>query len=70
MATKSEGIAETSTYHTLLGFIESEVQIVVDLWIIIALLVVDGGRNDIVLNSQNSYHSLNSTGSTKQMTCH
>ena len=70
MTTKAEGVAETSTNLALLSLVEGEIQIVIDLWIVIALLVVDGGRNDIVLNSQNSYHSLYCTSGTQQVTSH
>ena len=70
MTTKAEGIAETSTNHALLSLVEGEIQIVVNIRILIALLVIDGGRNDVVLYSQNSNHSLNGSSSTQQVTCH
>ena len=70
MTTKAEGIAETSTNLALLGLVECEVQIVVNLWIIVALLVVDCGRNDVVLNSQDSDHSLYCASGTQQVTSH
>ena len=70
MTTKTEGVAESSTYLTLLSLVEREVQIIIDLGILVTLLVVDGGRNDIVLHSQYSNHCLNSSSSTKQVTCH
>ena len=70
VTTKSEGIAETSTHLTLLSLVEGEVEVVVDLLVLIIFLMVDGGRNNIVLNSQNGNHSLNSTSSTQQVTSH
>jgi len=48
VTTKAEGIAETSTYLTLLSLVECEVQIVINLRILVTLFVVDGRRNDIV----------------------
>lgn len=41
MATKTECITQSGAYHTLLCFIEGEVQIVVNLLILIVLLMVD-----------------------------
>ena len=70
MTTKTEGIAETSTYLTLLGLVECEIQIVVNLGILVASLMVDGGRHDIILNGQYGSHCLYSTGSTQQVTGH
>ena len=70
MTTKAEGVAETSTNLALLGLVECEVQIVVNLWVVIALLVVDRGRNDVVLDSQYSNHSLYCASGTQQVTGH
>ena len=48
MTTESKGIAQTSTNLTLLGLVEGEVEVVVNLFVLVILLVVDGGRNDVV----------------------
>ena len=66
MTTKSEGIAESGTNLALLGLVEGEVEVVVNLLVLIAILMVDGGRYNIVLDSQDGCHSLNGTGSTQQ----
>ena len=70
MTTKAESIAETSTYLTLLSLVECEIQVVVDLGILIAIFMVDGGRNDIVLYSQYGNHSLYSASCAQQVTSH
>ena len=70
VTTKTEGVAKTSTYDTLLSLVECEVQVVINLWILITFLVIDCWRNDIVLDSQNGSHCLNSTSSTKKVTSH
>ena len=70
MTTKAESVAETSTQLTLLSLVECEIQIVVDLGILVASLMVDGGRHDIVLHGQYGSHRFNSTGSTQQVTRH
>ena len=64
MTAKAEGVAESSTNHALLSLVEGEVQIVVDLGIIVALLVVDGGRNDVVGYAQYAEHGLDGSGCT------
>ena len=70
MATKTECITQSGAYHTLLCFIEGEVQIVVNLLILIILLMVDRRRNDIIVNSEDRCHRFYCAGSTQQVACH
>jgi hypothetical protein len=64
---ESESITQCSTNLTLLSFVEGKVQVVIELWIIITLFVVDSRRNDIVLHTKNTSHSLYCTSSTKEV---
>lgn len=70
MAAEAKRIAHCSTYQAFLGFVECEIQIIVNLGILVTSLMVDGRRNNIVLNSQYGSHSLNSAGGTQQVTRH
>ena len=64
MAAKSERIAQSSTYLTLLCLVERKVQRIIELRILVALLVIDGRRHDVVLDTQYTCHSLHGTGSS------
>ena len=50
MTTKSEGVGEGSTHSALLSLVEREVHVVVNVFIAVVLIVVDGGRDDVVLH--------------------
>ena len=70
MTTKAEGVAQCGTYLALLSFVEREVQIVVKLRIQVIVIVIDSWWNDIVLDSKDAYHSLNSSSGTEEVSCH
>ena len=70
VSAKSKRVADGSTHLAFLRLVESKVQTVVQLWILVALLMVDGRRYDVVLYAQHTSHSLYGTGSTQQVTCH
>ena len=50
VTSEAECIAEGSTYGALLGLVECEVQVVVDVLVLIIILMVDCWRDDIVLD--------------------
>ena len=50
VTTKSEGVGEGSTHSALLSLVEREVHVVVNVFIAVVLIVVDGGRDDVVLH--------------------
>ena len=54
VATKAKRVAERSADGALLSLVEGEVEVVVNVLVAVIVLVVDGGRNDVVLNSQSS----------------
>lgn len=70
MSTKTEGIAQCSVYCTFLSFVEREVQVIINVFIIITFLMVDSGRNNVILHSQYAGNSFYRTGSTQQVSCH
>ena len=50
VSAEAESVAQGGTNLALLGLAEGEVQAVVYLGILVALLVIDGGRNDVFLD--------------------
>ena len=48
VAAETERIAQSRTHGALLGLVKGEVEAVIDFLILIALLMVDGGGNDIL----------------------
>jgi len=53
-----------------LSLVEREVHVVVDVFIAVVLIVIDGGRNDIVLHREAANDSFHCTSSTKEVTGH
>ena len=70
MTAETEGVAQGSTYLTLLCLVEGEVEVVVDFLVLVIFLMVDGRGNDVVLHGQDGSHSLYGTGGTEQVTGH
>ncbi len=70
VTTESESIAQCCTNLTLLSFVECEVQVVIELWIVVTLFMVDRRRNDVVLHTKNTGHSLYCTSCTEEVTSH
>ena len=70
VTTKSEGVGEGSTHSALLSLVEREVHVVVDVFIAVVLIVIDGGRNDIVLHREAANDSFHCTSSTEEVTGH
>ena len=70
MATEAERVRQSGAHGALLCLVEGEVQIVVDLGILVALLVVDGGGDDVVLHGEHGGHGLYGTGGTEQVAGH
>ena len=68
VATESEGVGEHGSHVTLLGLVECEVEVVINLRIIVALCMVDGRRHDSVGDSLNAEDSLQSAGGTEKVT--
>ena len=57
MPAKSEGVAQSNIYNSFLGLIESEIQALIDFRVIGEM--VDGGRDDIVPDSQHRGNGFN-----------
>ena len=70
VSAKSKGVGESSTHSALLSFVEGEVHLVVDVLIAVIFVVVDGGRNDIVLHREAANNSFHSTCCAEQVTSH
>ena len=70
MTTETKGVGQSHFHLTALSLVEGEVQIVVNLLVVVAVLVVDGGRNDSLLASLHAEQSLHGTCSAKHLTCH
>ena len=70
LSAKAEVVGKSGTDGTFLCLSESKVEAVVDVLIVITLLMVDSGRNDVVLHSQHGGNGFNGTGSTQQMARH
>ena len=70
VTTETEGVAEGSTNGTLLSLVEGEIERIVNLWIFVTSLVVDGWRYNVILDSEYADHRLNSTSGTQQVTRH
>ena len=52
VAAETECVAQCGSYFSLLCFVESEVEIVVDVFVLVVFLVVDCRRNDVVLHCE------------------
>ena len=48
VASETERVGEGSAHGAFLSLVESEVEAVVDFFVFVAFLVVDGGGNDVV----------------------
>ena len=68
MSTKAEGIAERIVDVAFAGFVESEIEAAVDLRVVVK--VVDGGRNDAILQGQHTSDGLDGTSTTQKVTRH
>lgn len=70
VAAETERIAQSRTHGALLGLVKGEVEAVIDFLILIALLMVDGGGNDILAYRKGAEHCLKGACSTEKVTCH
>lgn len=70
MSAEAERVAQGSADGAFLCFVEGEVEVVVDAFVAVVIFVVDGWRNDVVLNSQAASHCFESAGSAEQVTRH
>ena len=70
MATETGGVRRGCVDFALLGLVECEIQVVVDILVVVALLMVNGGGNYAVYDSQDAGDGFYSTGSSQQVTCH
>ena len=53
---ETERVAESSAHGAMLGLVEGEVEGVINLFVFVALLVVDCGGNNVVDNRQSAEH--------------
>ena len=70
MSAEAECIRQCNLDITLLSLVEGKVHAIIKILIIIALFVIDCRRYYSVLKGQHCQHCLQSTGSTKKMSCH
>ena len=70
VSAESESIGKRCTHGALLSLVEGEVHVVVDVFVAVFLIVIDGGRYDVVLYGQAANDGFYSTGGTEQVTGH
>lgn len=70
VSAETERVAQCGADGTFLCLVEGKVQIVVNILVAVIVLVVDGGRNDVVLHGQTADKRLNTAGRTEQVACH
>ena len=66
VAAEAEGVGKHSAQFELTGLVGHDIQITVG----IGIAVVDGGRDDAVLQSQNTGHCFNAARTTQEVTGH
>ena len=54
MTTESKSIGQSYVHFALLCFVEREVQVIVDVFVVITLFVVDGRRNNAILDGEDA----------------
>ena len=65
MTAESESIGQGYVHFALLRFVEREVQVIVDVFVIITLFVVDSRRNNAVLDGEDARNGFYRTGSAQ-----
>ena len=70
VTSEAEGVAEGCTHGTLLRLVEGEVEVVVNVFVIVAFLVIDGGRNDVVLHCKAACNGFYCASCAEKVTCH
>ena len=69
MTTESKSIGQSYVHFALLCFVEREVQVIVDVFVVITLFVVDGRRNNAILDGEDACNGFYRTGSAQQVAC-
>ena len=64
MTTESKSIGQSYVHFALLCFVEREVQVIVDVFVVITLFVVDGRRNNAILDGEDACNGFYSTTPT------
>lgn len=67
MTTESKSIGQSYVHFALLCFVEREVQVIVDVFVVITLFVVDGRRNNAILDGEDACNGFYRTGSAQQV---
>ena len=70
VSAEAESVTEGILEIPFLRLIEGEVDAVINLLVFILRIVIDGRRDDTVLECHDARHSLYSTGCTDQVACH
>ena len=70
MAAEPERVAQGGAHGALLGLVEGEVEVVVDLFVAVVVLMVDGRGHDVVLHGQDAGQCLDGAGGTEQVARH
>ena len=66
MTTESKSIGQSYVHFALLCFVEREVQVIVDVFVVITLFVVDGRRNNAILDGEDACNGFYRTGSASK----
>lgn len=70
MSAETEHIAQGGAYGSLLGHIECQVQVLGERRVNVVGGMVDGGRNNAILDSLDAENGLKGTGCAEQMAGH
>ena len=70
MTAESECVGQGDVYRALLRFVKSKVEVVVNLFVLILGVVIDGGGNDVVLHRLHAEEGFESSGGTEQVSGH
>ena len=70
MTTESKSIGQSYVHFALLCFVEREVQVIVDVFVVITLFVVDGRRDNAILDGEDACNGFYRTGSAQQVAGH
>ena len=70
MSAETECVAKCIADIAFLRLVEREIQTVVNLWVLVLGIMVDGWRNNTIVQCQYRCHSLNRSCRTEEVPCH
>ena len=65
VTTETESVTEGNTHRALLSLVEREIEVVVNFRVLVILSVVNRWGYNVILDSEDTDHRLNSTSSTE-----